>query len=276
MTKWKRLFNAQSRGHVIVLGAGVIGVTSAYYLARAGHDVTVVDRADHVTAGAGYANGGQLSYSFTDALANPAFLKKIPRFLLGLDPAVIIANPFNSDLLKWGASFLRQCTGKRAQENSIKVLNLALRSSAMLEELLSVTLDFSCRRAGKLVLIRDNESLDKAARNYHTKREHGCKTEILSIEQASVLEPALAHMPGPYAGAVYCEHDEVADTRAFTEELARWLMAHKKVTFEMGQDVQSLITRGNQIDGVRCNGHDIVGDAVVVYAGAWTEKLLAI
>ena len=93
--------------HVVVLGAGVVGVTTAYYLTERGHSVTVVDRADSVAAGASAGNGGQLSYSFTDAMASPALLPKIPKMMTGLDPAFYVRPPINildpqrhSDLLQ--------------------------------------------------------------------------------------------------------------------------------------------------------------------------------
>ena len=262
--------------HVLVLGAGVVGVTTAYYLSRSGHDVTVVDRASHVAAGASYANGGQLSYSFTDALANPAFLTKIPKFMMSSDAAVRISDSFNPAFLKWSSAFLRQCTTRRAQQNSLSALKLALRSSALLEELLhDVTLDFAFRRAGKLVLVRDQKSLLKADRNCRTKRQHGCKTEVLTMAEAITLEPNLAHMPGPYAGTIYSENDEVADARAFTEGLADWLLSKHNVEFLMDTDVRSMCHENKQVTGVHTANNTISADAVVMCAGAWSEALLA-
>lgn len=262
--------------HVLVVGAGVVGITTAYYLTRAGHHVTVIDRASHVAAGASYANGGQLSYSFTDSFANPAFLTKLPRYMIGADPAVRISHLFDPALIKWASAFIRQCTTRRAQENSLVALTLALRSSSLLEQLLQdVTLDFSFRRAGKLVLIRDQKSLDKANRNCETKRQHGCKTEVLGMAEASELEPHLVSMPGPYAGAVYSENDEVADARAFTEGLANWLQKHKNVTLKMDVEVHSIRHQGSQVCGLETTDGNIDADAVVLCAGAWSEALLA-
>lgn len=262
--------------HVAVLGAGVVGVTTAYYLSRSGHDVTVVDRASQVAAGASYANGGQLSYSFTDAFANPAFLTKIPRFLLDADAAVRISRSFDLSLLKWSGAFLRQCTTHRAQQNSLAALQLALRSSALLDELLhTVPIEFAFRRAGKLVLMREHKSLLKAYKNCRTKRQHGCQTDVLTMAQAVELEPSLTHMPESYAGAVYSENDQVADARAFTEGLADWLLKTNNVTFLMDTEVSSLCHEDNQITGVCTANSTLSADAVVVCAGAWSEALLA-
>ena len=117
---------------VAVLGAGVVGVTTAYYLAEKGHAVTVIDRADQVAAGASDANGGQLSYSFTDAFASPAFLLKLPKLVLGFDPAIRVRPAIDQKMVRWGLAFLRQCSSRRACENTLSVLKLAMRSSELL------------------------------------------------------------------------------------------------------------------------------------------------
>jgi len=137
--------------HVVVLGAGVIGVTTAYYLTERGHTVTVVEREDEVASGASGGNGGQLSYSFTDAMASPALLAKLPRVISGLDPAFDVRPPIDTLPIRWGLDFLKQCTSQRARSNTLAVLQMAMRSSSLMAELRSqVSLDFSFRRAGKL------------------------------------------------------------------------------------------------------------------------------
>ncbi len=108
--------------HVVVLGAGVVGVTTAYYLSERGHSVTVVDRADTVASGASAGNGGQLSYSFTDAMASPALLSKIPKMMTGLDPAFYVRPPLNTQLVCWGQAFLRQCSSHQNRQNTMAVL----------------------------------------------------------------------------------------------------------------------------------------------------------
>ncbi len=121
--------------HVVVLGAGVVGVTTAYYLAERGHSVTVVDRADSVASGASAGNGGQLSYSFTDAMASPALLSKFPKMMTGLDPAFYVRPPLNSQLVCWGQAFLRQCSAHQNRQNTTAILQLALRSATLMSGL---------------------------------------------------------------------------------------------------------------------------------------------
>ena len=110
--------------HVVVLGAGVIGVTTAYYLSGFGHDVTIVDRAGEVASGASGGNGGQLSYSFTDAMASPALLAKLPGILAGRNPAFYTQPSISPQMIRWGLAFLSQCTRKKFRDNSLAVLRL--------------------------------------------------------------------------------------------------------------------------------------------------------
>ncbi len=121
--------------HVAVLGAGVVGVTTAHYLSAAGHEVTVIDRENAVAQGCSYANGAQLSYSYTDAMATPAFLARTPGLIAGLDPAIRVRPPIDRNLLRWGLAFVGQCTTKKALENTVANLQMAQRSEQLLAEL---------------------------------------------------------------------------------------------------------------------------------------------
>ena len=179
--------------HVAVIGAGVIGVTTAYYLAKRGHDVTVIDREPEVAGGASYANGGQLCYTFTDALAKPAFLAKIPGLLAGRDAGSKVR--LDAALVPWGLRFLAQCTRARAAENTVAVLKTALRSASLLEELCAnVPTEFAHRRVGKLVLLSSADEVRAAQASMALKNAHGSDTELLSPKEAVEIEPALTHL----------------------------------------------------------------------------------
>ena len=150
--------------HVVVIGAGVIGVTTAYYLSELGCDVTVVDRDTHVGDGASFGNAGQLSYSFTDALARPEFVAKIPALIAGRDLAYRVR--IEPGLIPWGIRFLTQCTTRRARENTLAVLKTALRSQGLMEQLRArLPFDFSHRAVGKLVLLSNSAELEGATAN---------------------------------------------------------------------------------------------------------------
>ncbi len=261
--------------HVVVLGAGVVGVTTAYYLTERGHTVTVVECADEAASGASGGNGGQLSYSFTDAMASPAMLAKLPGVLGGLDPAFLVRPPVKTLPVRWGLDFLSQCTSKHARENTLAVLQMALRSSTLLAELQSrVPLDFSFRRASKLVVLGNQSDLKGAEDTCALKRQHGCDVRVITPEQAVEIEPALAHVRSPFAGAVYSENDEVGDVLSFTSQLGQWLAKNRNAEFQFNTTVQHIAARNGNLDAIETDNGTLRPDAVVVCMGAWSDRIL--
>lgn len=258
---------------VAAIGAGVVGVTTAYYLAKSGHDVIVIDRARDVADGASHANGGQLSYSFTDALAKPDFLKKIPALIAGRDLGSQMR--LAPALIPWGLRFLRQCTSERARQNTLAVLKIAMRSATLLQELnTSIDIEFSHRAAGKLILLANEDELAAATASTLLKNEHGSDSVILGVDEAIGVEPALAHLAGAFAGAVYSRSDEVGDARLFTRRLKEWLEQNTSARFHLGVAVDEIVTAERQVRCIRAGGESIDVDAVVVCCGAWSGKLL--
>ena len=149
--------------HVLVLGAGVVGVTTAYYLSKLGCRITVVDGSERVADGASFGNAGQLSYSYTDSLARPTFLATLPGLMMGKDLASTVR--LDPALMTWGMRFLRQCTTRRADANTDALLQIALRSAELMDEIQAdVPFDFAHRRAGKLVLLHGSKALEHAQR----------------------------------------------------------------------------------------------------------------
>ncbi len=261
--------------HVVVLGAGVVGVTTAYYLSERGHSVTVIERAGDVATGASGGNGGQLSYSFTDAMANPALLTKLFPIILGRNSAFRMQPPFNALPARWGWAFLRQCTSHSARSNTLAVLQTALRSSALLAELRKhVPLEFSFRKAGKLVLLNTPSEV-KAAENICTvKQQHGCNVQVISLAQASAIEPALPHLNSRCIAAVYSEDDEVGDALAFTSQLSQWLITNHDVEFCFNTAVDRIGVENGKLIEVETNNGVFKPDAVVVCLGAWSNRFL--
>jgi D-amino-acid dehydrogenase len=261
--------------HVVVLGAGVIGVTTAYYLTERGHTVTVIERADEVASGASGGNGCQLSYSFTDAMASPALLSKLPRVLAGLEPALRFRPPMNALPANWGLSFLRQCSSQNAHSNTIAVLQMATRSSKLMAELQSrVPLEFSFRKAGKLVILGDKAELEAAENTCVIKRQHGCDIEVVTLERAREIEPALASINTQAAGAVYSENDEVGDALRFTSQLGQWLSSNTDTDFQFNTTVRNIAIEKGKIGAIETDKGTLKADAVVVCLGAWSSHIL--
>ena len=261
--------------HVAVLGAGVVGVTTAYYLAERGHSVSLIDRSETVANATSFANGAQLSYSYTDSLARPEFLPRIPSLVLGLDPAVRVRLLSGAGLYTWGLKFLAQCTHGKAKSNTLAVLELALRSAELLDALQSaVGLEFSYRRAGKLVLLTHESELAGAKERARWKRNAGCETRVVSYSEALGLEPTLAAMEQSYAGAIYSPHDEVGDARQFAAGLTDWLVTHRAVNARLGETVLDLVTEGGALQAIRTDRGQLSVDAAVVCLGPWSSALL--
>lgn len=262
--------------HAVVLGAGVVGVTTAYYLAQAGHRVTVIDRAGQVASESSFANGGQLSYGFAEALATPAFVRKIPALLAGKNFATRIR--ISPGLMPWGIRFLLQCTAARAQANTLALLELARQSSDLMDELRRhVDPDDAYRPAGKLVLLSADDEVRAAERGTKAKRAQGFDVAMLSPAEAEAVEPAIATFAGPVIAAVYSKSDDVADARRFSTSLRAYLERDCNVTFSMKTAVRSLVRRNGTLFGARVGDAEddvIAGDAVIVCLGAWSDDLL--
>lgn len=260
---------------VVVVGAGVVGVTTAHYLARAGHRVTVVDKESDVAMGTSKANAAQLSYSFGDAMASPKFAAGIPRLLAGADPAILIRPQLDLAFLRWGFSLLGQCRSAKAKSNTTMALQLAVRSARLLAELrASLPDNFSFRAAGKIVLLRTCQQVDDAAAAATLKAEIGCPAEVISMHDAINIEPAIAAMNGNYLAAVHAPGDEVGDAQAFSRTLAAELVRGGACEFLMSTAVDNIVVEQNKVRGLRTNGGDVDAEAVIVCAGIWSHSLL--
>lgn len=261
--------------HVAVLGAGVVGITTAHYLAAAGHDVTVVDQAPGVARECSSANGAQLSYSYTEVMASPSFLLKMPGLVAGTDPAIRVRPPIGADIVRWGLAFLGQCTRRGAAANTRANLEMAVRSAQLLRELRNeLPADFHYREAGKLILLRTERELDDARRASAIKAELGVRVNVIPYDEAVHLEPTIGRMTGPYAGAVYSPGDDVGDTGEFTALLAGRLERQRAVRFVFDTAITGLIRERETIRGLTTARGDIEADAVVVCLGAWSPLLL--
>jgi D-amino-acid dehydrogenase len=259
--------------HVVVIGAGVIGVSTAYYLSRSGCRVTVIDRDPDVAAGASFANGAQLSYTFTDALAKPEFIAKIPALVAGRDPGSRVR--LHAALFPWGLRFLRQCTSARARANTLAVLKMSLRSAELMSELREIVpVEFAHRTVGKLVLLSSDAELEAAGPAVKLKSSHGADIGLVSRDEACAIEPALAELTEPVAGAVYSKSDAVADSRLFAAGLRDWLQETADVTFLLRRNVSRLRQSQGRFKAVETDQDEIAADAAVLCSGSWSGQLL--
>jgi D-amino-acid dehydrogenase len=264
---------------VTVLGAGVVGVTAAWYLAADGHEVTVVDRQDGPALETSFANGGQISASHAEPWANPGAPWQVLRWL-GREDAPLLFRP-RADWWqwRWGLQFLIECLPSRTRRNTIQCLNLALYSRDCLRELRAATgIEYDHLERGILEVCTDARDFARAAATAEHMRRYGCDREVKSADECVAIEPALAACRARLAGGIYTASDESGDARLFTAALARHA-AGRGVAFRWRTTVAALDADANAVTGMRCvneRGEEetLVADRYVMALGSYSPLLL--
>ncbi|MGY0561079.1 FAD-dependent oxidoreductase [Luteimonas sp. A277] len=229
---------------VTVLGAGVVGMATAWAAARRGLSVEIVDRASGPAQGASFANGAQLSYAYTDAMAGPSLWKQIPGLLTGSDPAFRLRLTGNPSIWRWGVSLLANATSRQLRRNTLRTLHLAQASQKAMQSLLELhPFDFQHRVAGKLHLYFSDAALQAGAAMLELKRPYGVKQQLLAPREAVAIEPALAQVPG-IRGVVYSPEEAVGDPWRFSAGLLDTMCGRYPVQTRFGFDIESIERRG--------------------------------
>ena len=260
---------------IAVLGAGVVGVTSAWYLARAGHEVTVVDRQDAAAMETSFANGGQMSTSHAEPWANPGTPKQVLKWLGREDSPMLFrlrADPYQ---WAWGLAFLRECLPARTRANAAQIAAINRYSRAQLLALRAETgIQYGQQTRGILRIYEGRQSLDEAVAAASLEKLHGIDLRVLTTAECVELEPALAERAERIAGGVHAPGDESGDAHKFTQELAR-LCAARGVQFRYGSSIARIETQGGRIARVRLSsGEAIDADSYVMALGSYSPLLL--
>lgn len=233
--------------HVCVIGAGVTGLTTAYFLHAEGHEVTVVDSATGPATGASRANGAQLSYAFVAPLADASVPPQLLSLLLARDSPLKFHLRFDAALWKWGWQFLRAANTETARVTAAALLKLAELSREFIEPLIEGEgIDCHFTRGGKLVVYPDRASLAAARAQVAYQATHGSVQKILDADACVLQEPALAPYREKFVGGVWTAGDAAADCGAFCDRLAR-LLAERGVAFEYERTVQRFDVAGGQV-----------------------------
>ncbi|MBI2307158.1 MAG: D-amino acid dehydrogenase [Rhodocyclales bacterium] len=261
---------------VLVLGAGVVGVASAWYLACAGHEVTVVDRQPGAGLETSFANGGQISVSHAEPWANPHVLPKALKWLGREDAPLLFRLRWDPALFRWVLAFLAECTPGRTRENIRRIVALALYSRQQLGLLRQETgIQYDQLTRGILHVYTDAREFDAAQRAAALMREFGCERRPISADECVAIEPALAAARPLLVGGDYTAADESGDAHKFTRELAA-LAAARGVRFRYGVAVERIDTAGGEVAALAtAGGERLSADAYVVACASWTPRLLA-
>jgi D-amino-acid dehydrogenase len=260
---------------IVVLGAGVIGLTSAYYLSRAGHSVVVVDRHPDVAAETSYGNGGQLSYSYVAPLAGPGVLSKLPAWLARSDSPVRFRPSADPAQWRWCLQFALACTRRRSDLTTGRLLALSFASRTLMHDLVrdEPKLDFDFEHSGKLVLHRDARAMQGAVALLEFQRAFGCEQEALGADACVALEPALDSVRREIAGGIHTRSEDTADCHRFCTGLAAILRA-RGVQFAMNTAVDELrVSRSGRVSALS-GGAALEADHIVVATGASAARLL--
>lgn len=262
--------------HIIVLGAGVIGLTTAHCLAGDGHRVTIVDRAAGPGRGASFANGGQLSYSYVAPLAALSALRDLPGWLVRLDAPLRFRPQLDPRQWAWCLRFLAACTGVQNRRATERLLRLSMYSRNQLDALLDATpLTFDHSRTGKLVVYSSVESFRAARAQMEFQRRFGCEQSALDARASLDLEPALAAIGHRVVGGIFTAGEQAGDCRMFCEALETRLAAMGSVDFLYGRNVRRLLVADGCVLGVETDAGVLEADAYVLALGIGSPALAA-
>ena len=264
---------------VTVLGAGVVGVAAAWYLAQDGHEVAVIDRHGGAGLETSFANGGQISASYAEPWANPDAPLKILQWLGKEDAPLLFRLQLDPQQWRWGLQFLLECLPSRTRHNTIQCLNLALYSRDCLKELRTQTgIEYDHLERGILSFYTDAKEFAHGVEAAALMRQFGCDRDVKSVDECVAIEPALGACRDKLAGGIFTSSDESGDAQRFTTELARMAQA-RGVVFRWNMAVESLTFEGDKVTGVRCVNEEhrkevLAADAYVMALGSYSPFLL--
>jgi len=261
--------------HVLVLGSGVIGVSSAWYLSRAGFGVTIVDREPGPALETSFANAGQISPGYAAPWAAPGVPLKALKWLFSRDAPLLIRPGLDPRQYLWLLQMLRNCTAKRYATNKARMLRLARYSAGCLNELADeLGIDYEARKLGTLQLFRTQAQLDGAGSDIAVLEQFGVPYELLDRAGIVKVEPALVEVADQFTGALRLPEDQTGDCALFTHLLAERAKA-AGVEFRFGATVEALEASGDRIIRARVDGEVVRADKYVLALGSYTPRLLA-
>lgn len=259
---------------VLIIGGGVVGVTSAWYLAAAGHDVTVLEKQPDVAMETSAGNAGQISPGYAAPWAAPGIPLKAIKWMFQKHAPLAIKPDGSRFQLSWMWSMLQNCTLDHYQENKARMVRIAEYSRDSLRALRKETgIVYEGRQGGTLQLFRTAQQFDSAAKDIAVLKDAGVPFNLLESHQLTTVEPGLKNSLDKLTGGLQLPNDETGDCKLFTQRLAQ-LAEQANVKFLFNQNVERLIVDNNRITSVVANGSQLSADAILVTAGSWSTSLL--
>ena len=259
---------------VIVLGSGVIGVASAYYLAQQGAQVTVLDRQAGPAEETSFGNAGQVSPGYSTPWAAPGIPFKAVKWMFQHHAPLAINIDGSMWQLQWMAQMLKNCNPESYTKNKERMMRVAEYSRDCLKELRETTgISYENRAKGTLQVFRNQAQLEAVYRDIEVLKECGVSYELLDQNDLAKVEPALAYAKDKLVGGLHLPNDETGDCYLFTNALAEKAKA-LGVEFQFNQNVEALLVEGDEIKGVRVNGQVLTADRYVLAFGSYSRDFL--
>lgn len=263
---------------IIVMGAGIVGVTTAYFLAKSGHQVIVLEKNQASSLGCSYANGGQLSYSHIEPWASPSALTLIAKSLFKPNSFLIINNFFDKDFLKWGYKFFKNCGKERFESNSQKIWQISKHSKESLAEILrnESGIKFNYTEGGILHFYQNARLFEKAIKEAQKHQSMGMKLHILNKEECLKKEPTLVKLydENKLMGGIFYDDDASGNSLLFAKSLEKICQEKYGVVFEYDAEIKNIFTNYKKITGINTNRGVFTADNYVYALGAYGDRLL--
>ncbi|MCG9782290.1 D-amino acid dehydrogenase [Vibrio brasiliensis] len=260
---------------VVILGSGVVGLTSAWYLSQAGFEVTVIDRQARSAEETSFANAGQISYGYSSPWAAPGIPAKAIKWLFEEHAPLKIKPSLSPELIQWASQMLVNCQLEKYRVNKSRMLTIANRSRECLAELnRNYDLNYQGRTKGTLQIFRNPAQLKAVEKDIALLEESGTKYQLMDPAQCLVQEPGLANMQGNLVGGLYLPDDETGDCQLFCQQLQQ-MAEQAGVTFLFNTTVDKLNSENNQVVSVETSQGTIHADSYVIALGSYSKHLLA-
>ena len=255
----------------IVLGGGVIGTTTAYYLAKLGHEVHLVDRQDGVAMETSFANGGVLHTSEAEPWSRPGMPKNILKWLGKEDAPMLLRYSALPGMWRWGLAFIRNCSLERYRRSTMINLRLSFYTLQCIKEIREETgIDYDLMQKGTLKIYTRADALEQNRTECETMRPHGMVFEVVDAKRCVALEPALAPIEQTLVGGLFFPPDEHGDCHKFTTGLRRHCEQQLGVRCHFGTEVKALRRSGDRIEAVETSKGPMSADHYVAAMGSYT------
>ncbi len=262
------------KNNVCIIGAGIVGATTAYALSKKGWSVTIIEAEQVAGMGSSFANGSQLSYSYVEPFASPNILKKIPLWLLSSTSPISWKPQFNKNHIWWLIKFISYCNSIKAQSTTKQLLDISFLTKNSLHSWLSdlgiSNNDVYLEKTGKLVIYRDHKDLSAVKKQIATQELYGCHQEILSADQCIEKEQTLVRIKPDISFGVYTSSEETIDCHKLTQ----LILQHSNVNKIFDTTVIDFNIQEHKIKSVRTSKGDVTADMFVIAAGIDTNSLL--